>query len=635
MSGIAGIVNLDGAPADVAQLERLAAALAFRGPDAADVWSKGPAGLVHTLLRTAGESGGERQPASLDGKVWITADARLDARNELVKKFEALGVSCRSTSADCELILRAYAAWGEECVRQLLGDFAFAIWDSRNGRLFCARDHFGIKPFYYARLSNALVFSNTLSAVRAHPDVSERLNESAIADFLLAGLNRDPATTVFADVQRLAPAHTLTCSAEGLRLKRYWTLPVDGAIRYPRGGEYVEHFNELFSQAVGDRLRMEPAGVFLSGGLDSSAVVATARRFQRNAGDESGLHAFTISFPQLPEDAEPRFARMVAAHLGIPIHELRSDHDLLFARWEQTLAGAPEPVDDPFLTSHLDHFRKLSAHCRVALSGEGSDNLMHFEMWPYAAQLYRRRQWLSLLMSLGSYARWRWRLPRPGLRGRLRQLSGAPEPSPPCPTWLRPDFAARVGLADRWRDAQNYPPGPVHPARPRASASMALPDWTHMFEQNDPGVTGCAVEVRYPFLDLRLVSYLLALPPVPWFVEKELLRRAMRGQLPEEVRRRPKQALAGDPLVEMLRDPRVRFLEHVSADPRLENYVNPAALPPLLGEEDSEAAALNVRPYALNFWLQSFSRMSIHSEGGTLCGRNLSTPRRSLISLPK
>jgi asparagine synthase (glutamine-hydrolysing) len=616
MSGIAGIVNLDGAPVGVAGLQRLAASLSFRGPDAGEVWSEGPAGLAHTLLRTAHESSGERQPASLDGTVWITADARLDARNELIRKLEARGVSCRGASADCELILRAYAAWGEECVRELLGDFAFAIWDGRNRRLFCVRDPFGIKPFYYARLSSALVFSNTLNAVRAHPDVSERLNEAAIADFLLAGLNRNPATTVFADVLRLAPAHTLTWSGEGLRLKRYWTLPVDGSIRYRRGSEYVEHFSDLFSQAVEDRLGTEPAGVFLSGGLDSSAVAATARRLRRNAGEESGLHAFTISFKQLPGDAEPRFAGIVAAHLGIPVHELRADHDSLFHRWEQTLAGAPEPVDDPFLSSHLDGFRKLSAHCRVALSGEGSDNLMHFEMWPYAAQLVQRRQWPSLMMNLGSYARWRWRLPRPGLRGRLQQLRGAPEPSPPCPTWLQHDFAARIGLADRWREARNYPPGPVHPARPRASASMRLPDWTHMFEQNDPGVTGCGVEVRYPFLDLRLVGYLLALPPVPWFVEKELLRRAMRGQLPEEVRRRPKQALAGDPLVEMLRDPRARFLERVPMDSRLECYISPGALPSLLGEEDSEAAALKVRPYALNFWLQSFARMSIHSQGG-------------------
>jgi asparagine synthase (glutamine-hydrolysing) len=635
MSGIAGIVNLDGAPASVAQLQRLAASLSFRGPDATEVWSSGPAGFVHTLLRATPQSHDERQPASLDGNVWITADVRLDARRELVRKLEARGVSCRAASADCELILCAYAAWGEECVRELLGDFAFAIWDSRKRRLFCARDHFGIKPFYYAHLSNALVFSNTLDTVRAHPDVSERLQETAIADFLLAGLNWDPATTVFADVRRLAPAHTLAWSAEGLRLKRYWTLPVDGSIRYRRGGEYVEHFNDLFSQAVEDRVGTEPAGIFLSGGLDSSAVAATARRLRRNAGEESGLHAFTISFKQLPKDAEPRFARIVAAHVGIPIHELRTDHDSLFDRWEQTLAGAPEPVDDPFLASHLGHYRRLSAHCRVALSGEGSDNLMHFEMWPHAAQLLRRRQWPSLLTDLGSYARWRWRLPRPGLRGRLQQLRGTPEPLPPCPTWLQPDFAARIGLAGRWRQTQDFPPGPIHPARPRASASMGLPHWTHMFEQNDPGVTRRAVELRYPFLDLRLVNYLLALPPVPWFVEKELLRRAMRGLLPEEVRRRPKQALAGDPLVEMLRDPRARTLEHVPLDPRLENYVNSRALPSLWGEGDSEAAALKVRPYALNFWLQSFSRMGIHSEGGISCGKTFSTPTKSLIPLPK
>src|ERR1700680_4454003 len=109
MSGIAGIVNLDGAPVGVAELQRLAASLSFRGPDAGEVWSEGPAGLAHTLLRTAHESSGERQPASLDGTVWITADARLDARNELIRKLEARGVSCRGAAAGCEFLVRAYS----------------------------------------------------------------------------------------------------------------------------------------------------------------------------------------------------------------------------------------------------------------------------------------------------------------------------------------------------------------------------------------------------------------------------------------------------------------------------------------------------------------------------------------------
>src|SRR5271168_1237137 len=147
MSGIVGIYDRSGAPVDRGLLRALTHFLSRRGPDWRDTWSHGAIGLGHTLLRTTRESQTERQPASLDGHLWISADARIDCREELEKKLEQHGRGAAGRAAtDSGLILRAYAAWGAECVQHLRGDFAFAIWDARKKLLFCARDHFGVKP---------------------------------------------------------------------------------------------------------------------------------------------------------------------------------------------------------------------------------------------------------------------------------------------------------------------------------------------------------------------------------------------------------------------------------------------------------------------------------------------------------
>ena len=180
MSGIAGIFHRDGAPVDRELLRSLVEFLGFRGPDAAEIWTRGPIGLGHAMLRTTRESKNERQPASLDGRLWIAADARLDSRAELIARLERENQIPGEMTPDCDLILRSYAAWGPECIRHLRGDFAFAIWDAVKSELFCARDHFGIKPFYYAALGELFLFSNTLDCLRLHPRVSCELNDAAI-----------------------------------------------------------------------------------------------------------------------------------------------------------------------------------------------------------------------------------------------------------------------------------------------------------------------------------------------------------------------------------------------------------------------------------------------------------------------
>src|SRR5262249_44601789 len=162
--------------------KRLTQALSFRGPDAQQTWVGGSVAFGHTLLRTTHESECEVQPLSLDGEVWIVADARVDARAELVRQLD--GPPELVEAPDVELILRASLRWGTACVEHLLGDFAFGIWDERSRTMFCARDHMGVKPFYWAHVGDWFLFSNTLACLRLHPAVTSVLNDLALADFV-------------------------------------------------------------------------------------------------------------------------------------------------------------------------------------------------------------------------------------------------------------------------------------------------------------------------------------------------------------------------------------------------------------------------------------------------------------------
>ena len=247
MSSIVGIVHFDGAPVDRLLLGRMTGFMTFRGPDAQEVRLDGNAGFGHTLLKTTDESEHESQPFTLDGRIWVVADARVDARNDLIAelKANAKNENLSPETTDVELILRAYLTWDEDCVKHLIGDFAFAIWDGGKQSLFCGRDHLGVKPLFYAQLGQTLIFSNTLDCIRQHPSVSHRLNDLAIADFLLFDLNQDLATTSFADIQRIPPAHAAKWSVEGMQLRRYWTLPIEEPVYFRKPDDFVDRFKEL------------------------------------------------------------------------------------------------------------------------------------------------------------------------------------------------------------------------------------------------------------------------------------------------------------------------------------------------------------------------------------------------------
>ncbi|MBD3558372.1 asparagine synthetase B, partial [Planktothrix sp. FACHB-1355] len=527
MSGIVGIVNLDGKPIDKQLLQQMTEFMNYRGPDDRNIWFDGHVGFGHTLLRTTSESAREQQPFCLNGQVWIVADARVDSRAELIQKFN--GDIALETATDAELILHAYCHWGEDCLKHLLGDFAFAIWDSRRQRLFCARDHFGVKPFYYAPVGNCLIFGNTLNSLRIHPYVCDRLNDLAIADFLLFGDNQESDTTAFADIQRLPPAHYLTWSNLGLNIKRYWTLPLDGYIRYKRPEEYVEHFRELMGTTVSDRLRTNRVAVSMSGGMDSTTIAATACQLCNQ--DTFDLKAFTVVYDKLIPDEERYYSGLVAEALGIPIHYLVADDYTLFGKAEQPRSGYAEPSNVSVLPILADRLKQIAAHSRVLLDGNGGDPVFYsWGAYFYFAYLVKNWQLGRPLVDTIEYVVSHKRLPQPGVRSRVKRWLGIRPPVPAYPSWINTDFSAKWDLTGRWEQFYREKPL-IHPVRPEAYQQLTSLSWSFLFERYDPGVTGLPVEVRYPFFDLRLVNYLLAIPPVPWCLHKELMRVAMRGIL--------------------------------------------------------------------------------------------------------
>jgi len=402
MSGFVGIFSLDGAPVDARLLGRMTAFMAFRGPDAQHIWVDGQVGFGHTLLKTTEEAEHEHQPFTLDGRVWIVADARVDARRELVAALLARDEHPAPGATDVELIARAYNVWGEACVQHLLGDFAFAVWHKSQSRLFCARDHLGVKPFFYARTGNVLAFSNTLDCLRQHPAVSDTLDDLAIADFLLFGFNQELHTTSFADIRRLPPAHVGTWSADAQGMRRYWTLPVDDPLYFRRAGDYTDRFRELLHEAVDDRLRVRKVGVFMSGGLDSTTLAVSAHHALERRGAAFEVHAFTSEFGAA--DDTRHYAGLVADALGIPIHYREGTDDVWDPEWHRTSIHTPEPTGNPMnLVADRASYRRMSSYARVLFYGEGPDNALRYEWRAYVSFLLRRQQVRRLLADIGSH----------------------------------------------------------------------------------------------------------------------------------------------------------------------------------------------------------------------------------------
>jgi asparagine synthase (glutamine-hydrolysing) len=601
MSGIVGIVNFDGAPVDPELMRRMTEFMTFRGPDEQRIWVDGNVGFGHTLLRTTFESEHEHQPFALDDRIWIVADARVDAQADLIAKLTSHGEPVEHGVPDVELLLRAYRVWGEQCVEHLLGDFTFAVWDQTRRHLFLARDHLGVKPLFYARRGQTVIFSNTLECIRRHPAVSDRLNDLAIADFLLFDINQDPTTTTFADVQRIPPAHHATCSINGFNTSRYWVMPIDDPIHFKRAEDYTDRFRELLDSSVNDRLRTNKLSILMSGGLDSPSLAATASKILRNRSSDFEVHAFTAVIDGIDGD-ERHYAQLVADALNIPIHVQDRSDTLIDLNWPDRAGSTSEPAFNVMnAATYREQHLSISKYSRVLFYGEGPDDALHYEWRSYLSFLAHTRQFGRMTARVCSHVIQHRRVPL--LTTIPRMLKNWVRPnrwSLPFPNWLDHRFESRLDLRRRWNEHGRSPSttqsNSVRPIGYKSFQSLA---WDALFNGLDGGGLSAPIETRHPFVDLRLLRYMLAVPAVPWCRAKYLERRAMRGLLPQAILRRPKSPLKSDPSWEGSK----RFgLPALRVAQLLREYVNWDRVPKQAGA-DMVRFRVNFRPYALNHWL--------------------------------
>ena len=546
MSGFFGILRVDGAAVDPRFLDEVAEHLRFRGPDGCQTWAKDGLGTCFAYMETGTRHQSRRQPVRLGERYTLFGEVRLDARTELISELQEKQQPATEETSDPDLLLLAWSVWGERALAKLLGDFSFGLWDASLQSLYCVRDFAGARPFFYAWRDGVFCFSNTLNALRLAPGISNALDDLFVRDFLLTGLCGDPTRTVWRDIRRLPPGHRLVLSGGQIQVQRFQSLPMEEPLRLKDDGEYLENYRELLWRAVGDRLPEGKVSLYLSGGLDSGSVCATAVRIAGEKGNSPALKAFTFSWRPLFDDPEPEFAQLTARHLGLA-HEILEENSIRPDR--HPVAGAPEPSAELFLNRDHRFYQAISQHARVVLSGDGGDDVLAGQSWPYLKHLYKHGDWGDIIRNFGGYLGTHGRFPplRGGFRNKVRRWFGAQEAPQQLPAWLNEDFAKRSLLASEER-FEERPPIEAHPLHPDAYRALHSGYWASVHESEDAGCTGVTLESRAPLLDQRILRFLLRIPPVPWCIHKELSRRAIKGGLPDKVLARPKSPLLEDPL---------------------------------------------------------------------------------------
>ena len=598
MSGVVGVYFLDGRPVDRGLLERMTDSISHRGSDGVGIWNSGPVGLGHRMLWTTPESLHEQLPLEdKTAKIVLTADARIDNRDELRTALDLPRHTEREIS-DSELILSAYARWGENCAEQLLGDFAFAIWDERKQQLFLARDHFGVKPLYYYRSDRVFVFASEIKALLCLPEVPRRLNETRVAHYLTA-IMEDKTVTFYREIFRLPAGHSMTVSRDrSPAAPPYWALDPSREVKFKSNEEYAEAFRHHFTEAVRCRLRSAfPVGFMLSGGLDSSSVACVARALNRADGNQP-LHTFSAIFDDVPECDERPFINAVLAKGGFASHFVHADRISPLIDLNRIFHHEDEAFWVPNLFMSWGGLYD-SAHqqgVRVLLDGsEGDCTVSHgFEHMP---ELARRGHWWALMENVLGLSRnlnipprailWRFSLRPlvPDLVVRAwRALRSYNRPDRGISSIIRPEFSQRyIGLA------AGIPPPSVNQSKaarnPRQCHWGNLITGLHPYilEIGNKAAAAFSIEPRHPFYDRRLAEFCLALPPEQklnrgW--TRAIMRRALVDVLPAEVAWRGGKANLSQNLTRGLLAFERRTLEDVilNDSKAIEAYVDMAAL---------------------------------------------------------
>jgi len=510
-----------------------------------------PVALGHRLLKITAEDELEAQPLAVPSSRnsspgpsgWLVADARIDNRPELAA---ALGLAETAAMPDSSFILHAWQRWGRDCVQHLIGAFAFAVWDPRSQEFFLARDHSGDRPLYYRKTADSFAFATTARAIRACPGVSSELDQRQLARDLM-GLPPQAPGTRFRDVQALAPGHSLVVARDHATARRYWDIHSLAPVRFRRDQDYVDAFLELFDEAVRCRLRTT-GGIAseLSAGLDSGAVTATAARLLTGAT----LHAYTsVPCPSfsgpvprgLIADEGPYAAQVAALYPNIAhilVDPTGSDMLRELARLFPLL-DIPHAAALNSVWGDLIFDRAAAAGVKVMLAGSLGNFAVSYSGADILHSTFRRGRWLATL-------RHAWHLRRIGLSSGRNAASLTVFSLLPWPLrrridpliravgfdWsaLRPERARELNAVDQFR-------------RHLFLRSSPLPGLMEtQFQLNQYGdyyaaaSAGWGIETRDPTADKRVFEFCAAIPPEQFLVGGEgrsLIRRAMRGRLPE------------------------------------------------------------------------------------------------------
>jgi len=541
MCGLCGVVAL-GRPPETETVRRMAAALDHRGPDGDGAFDDIGVAFGFRRLAIIDLSDAGMQPfASDDGALRLLHNGEIYNYRELRRELEGHGHRFRSQT-DTEVILRAYEHWGDRCVERFNGMWAIALWDGRRRRLFCSRDRFGVKPFYYSWDGARFAFASELKAFRAAGWLEPHL--PAVRDYIEQGYIDHTDETFFAGIRKLPPAHSLAVDEHGLRLARYWSLEE----RYEPDGDAAEAVRELFLDAVRLRLRSDvPVGSCLSGGIDSSAIVCAVDHLLRTEAENAlpvgdRQRTFTAYFEQQGFDERP-YAEAVVERTRTQPHWITFTGEELVDVLPEIVRAQDEPFGSTSIVAQWFVMREAKrAGLKVMLDGQGADEIFagyHGYFGPFFADLLSQGRLGELRAELHAYRR---------LHGASARTTAVALARPFLPERVRWAARSRVkGGAALVHD--DLPSAPVESANGFGNGRLrrqmhliltrrGLPELLHYEDRNS---MAHSLEARVPFLDYRLVELLFSLSAgdlIERGQTKAVLRRALGDLLPPIVRDR-------------------------------------------------------------------------------------------------
>lgn len=621
MCGIAGVLEFDPhAPADGALIERMTTLLAHRGPDDAGHMVSGPVALGHRRLSIIDLSPAGHQPMSNDDRsIWITYNGECYNYVELADRLRSRGVRFRSSS-DTEVLIRLYEQEGDAFLEQVEGMFALALWNRRERTLLLARDRLGVKPLYYFRDARRFAFASEMKALLAVPDVSSQIDMGAMSEYLHL-LSIPGEQSIFRGIRKMPPGHFMKIGPTGVKQTRYWDVTVapdpDMTMEEATSG-----FDRLFGAAVGSHMVADvPVGAFLSGGVDSSSVVAAATRFSSYP-----IESFAVGFPGTEGFDEGPFAERVAAHCGTRHRQFDLKPDLI-----GTLPRIAWHADEPFAVSSAFALFSLAElarrHVKVVLSGDGGDEVFAGYVWrhqdcPDRSRFYANPLLRAVAGALNTEPIRRW-LPA-GLRSRLHRFAPNDEryvqsftafPDPELAWLLEPDYAAEVSRA--WSANVTQRCYDAAPAGEQLARKLYTDIKTtlvsEMLTKVDRMTMAHGLEARVPFLDHRLVEWAFTVPgrlKLRAGEGKLLVKKAMEKSLPVEILYRAKQGF-NVPLKLWMRDELREFVRDNLCESRIRRrgIFRPAGVDRLLQEHFSGATDASNRIFMmlmLELWQQRF-----------------------------